>query len=195
MVRWMFFGMGMGLVFLVGGVVLLNVNADKKSVNKKNKLSQAPNTMKLTSSAFKDGAWMDKKYTIDDGAQNLSPDLKWENVPNGTESFALICDDPDAGQEPFVHWVLYNIPGDQRVLAENVSNVGMQGKNDFGDFGYGGPRPPRKHGVHHYIFTLYALKQKLDFGSNVEVTRDLVLEAMDGLILATGKLVGTYKRD
>src|SRR6266540_1402431 len=119
----------------------------------------------LTSTAFTDGAAIPVKYTCD-GA-DVSPPLAWSGAPAGTKSFALICDDPDAPRGTWVHWVLFNLPAQEKELAEGtptsarLPNSARQGKNDFGNIGYGGPAPP-KGKPHRYFFKLYALDQTLD---------------------------------
>ena len=151
-------------------------------------------TITLTSSAFADGATIPRKYTCD--AEDISPDLKWSGVPNGTKSLALICDDPDAPVGTWVHWVLFNIPADATALpagtpAEAVlKNAARHGKNDFRKLGYGGPCPPG--GTHRYFFKIYALDAvlTLESGSN----KAQLLDAMKGHILAEGQLMGKYKR-
>ncbi|TKJ42592.1 phosphatidylethanolamine-binding protein [candidate division LCP-89 bacterium B3_LCP] len=148
----------------------------------------------LTSPAFEEGAMIPEKYT-NDGA-NVSPPLAWVEVPEGTESFALICDDPDAPMGTWVHWVVYNLPGDTRELPENFPpgeepvTGGKQGLTDFGSYGYGGPAPPS--GTHRYFFKLFALDCQLDLTSSVR--KSDLLKAMEGHVLAQGQLMGRYRR-
>src|SRR5450759_5627177 len=150
--------------------------------------------MKIQSSEFKEGDTIPVKYTCDD--IDISPPLEWSNVPAGTKVFALICDDPGAPGATWVHWVLFNIPGDLRKLPENVpgtetlSNGARQGKTDFGSIGYGGPCPPG--GTHRYYFKIYALDSELD--SNPGITKKELLKAMEGHMLEEGQLMGRYKR-
>jgi Raf kinase inhibitor-like YbhB/YbcL family protein len=112
-------------------------------------------------------------------------------------SFALIVTDPDAPGQTFVHWVLYGLPAETRALPEALPGIGQladggrQGRNDFGDLGYGGPCPP-PGSPHHYVFTLYALDAKLNLP--VGATRAQVEAAMQGHILASGELIGVYRR-
>src|SRR5512143_456320 len=112
-------------------------------------------TFTLTISAFAEGGLIPAKFTCE-GA-NVSPELRWNDAPAGTRSFALIVDDPDAPVGTFTHWVLFDIPADRAALAMGTGAIGVPGKNDFGRAGYGGPCPPRGHGPHRYYFTLYAL--------------------------------------
>ena len=150
--------------------------------------------IKLTSSAFEDGGMIPSKHTCD--GQDVSPALKWDNVPEEARSIALICDDPDAPMGTWVHWLLFNLPAEARELSENVpaddtlaSGAG-QGLTDFGRVGYGGPCPPG--GTHRYFFKIYALDVQVELTSKAR-KRDL-LSAMEGHILAQGQLVGKYKR-
>jgi hypothetical protein len=150
--------------------------------------------MEIKSSAFKEGTTIPGKYTCDN--IDISPPLEWSQVPDGTKRFALICDDPDAPVGTWVHWVLFNLPGNILKLSENVpkievlKNGARQGKNDFGKIGYGGPCPPG--GIHRYYFKIYALDKELD--SKPGITKKELLKAMEGHILAEGQLMGKYKR-
>jgi len=155
--------------------------------------------MKIESSAFKEGGVIPKKHT-GEGA-DVSPALTWSGAPDGAKEFALICDDPDAPTpKPWVHWVIYSIPATTTGLAENVVKTAapvapkgaFQGKNDFGKAGYGGPMPPKGHGVHHYYFKLYALDAPLGLKSGLN--KDALLKAMEGHVLAEAQLVGTCER-
>ena len=161
-----------------------------KSINK----NIGVKLMKLESTAFTANDLIPSKYTCD--KQDISPPLIWDEVPENTQSFALICDDPDAPMGTFVHWVLYNIPPESRQLIEAIpkqqelSIGGIQGKNDFGKIGYGGPCPPR--GTHRYFFKLYAIDRKLQLKPGA--TKDELLKAMAGHQLATAEIIGQYQR-
>jgi len=150
--------------------------------------------IELTSTAFDKGEMIPEQYTCD--GKDTSPPLGWSNAPEGTKSFALICDDPDAPVGTWVHWVLYNIPGDAQALSEGqpkskvLPNGATQGKNGWGKFGYGGPCPPS--GKHRYYFKLYALSKTLELDPGASKAQ--LLEAMDGHVLAEGQLKGKYKR-
>ncbi len=154
--------------------------------------------MKLTSPNFEQQQPIPARHTCEGG--DLSPALKWDGAPSITKSFALICDDPDAPGRTWVHWVIYNIPAVTTELPENVAKSdapstvagAMQGVNDFGKVGYGGPCPPRGHGKHRYFFKLYALKSELDL--KPRATKKQLEEMMKGQILAQAELVGTYER-
>ena len=150
--------------------------------------------IKITSSAFEDGGLIPAKYTCD-GA-DISPPLRWDVVPEGTKSIALICDDPDAPMGTFVHWVIFGLPAETRELMENIPsdetlpNGAKQGKSDFGRIGYGGPCPPS--GTHRYFFKIYALDTEVALAAGAS-KREL-LGAMEGHILGQGQLIGKYKR-
>lgn len=146
--------------------------------------------MKLTSPAFTHNGAIPEKYTCD-GA-NVSPALKWENIPSNTNSFALIVDDPDAPAKTWTHWIVFNIADTTQSLNENTgSGPFLQGATDFkGKQGYGGPCPPS--GTHHYRFTLYALDTMLDLPAGA--TKEQLLKAMQGHILEQTTLVGTYQK-
>jgi Raf kinase inhibitor-like YbhB/YbcL family protein len=151
--------------------------------------------IELTSTAFGEGANIPKPYTGD--GKDVSPPLRWSEPPQGTKSFALICDDPDAPRGTWVHWVLFNLPADQRELEETVprqdtlASGACQGKNDFGKIGYGGPAPPPGK-PHRYFFKIYAVDAVLDLASGA--TKAQLLEALKGHILAEGQLMGQYGR-
>jgi Raf kinase inhibitor-like YbhB/YbcL family protein len=151
-------------------------------------------TLALSSTAFQDGGGIPGDYTCD--GQDISPQLSWGEPPAGTLSLALIVDDMDTGGK-FTHWVIFNIPSTSRELAEAVPagtqlpDGALQGKNDFGNIGYGGPCPPYGK-THRYRFTLYALDTSLDLEAGA--SRKQVLGAMEGHIIARGQLIGTYQR-
>jgi Raf kinase inhibitor-like YbhB/YbcL family protein len=155
----------------------------------------------VDSPTLKAGAMMPRDYTPD--GRNISPPLTWSNVPAGAREFAVVCEDFDAGNPPpFVHWVIYKIPGTATGLPENVPidpSVPMpagiagavQGLNGFKRAMYRGPAPPagKPHGYH---FVVYALDAALDLRPNL--TRPELLEAIKGHILGQGELVPVYER-
>ena len=151
--------------------------------------------LQFSSSAFTEGALIPVAHTGD--GQDSSPPLAWSAGPAGTQSFALICDDPDAPAKTWVHWVLFNIPASQTSLPEGVPTQkelpegARQGTNDFGKIGYGGPAPP-KGKPHHYFFKLYALDITLNLPAGAK--KDQLLDAMKGHILAEGQCMGRYGR-
>ena len=148
----------------------------------------------VTSSAFEAGKAIPMKYTCD--GQKVSVPMAWGDVPAATKSFALIVDDPDAPGRVFVHWVLFNIPPATRALPEGVktdptlADGTRNGNNGGGQSGYTGPCPPS--GVHRYFFQLYALDMLLTLDPGA--SKDQVLAAIQGHILAQGELIGTYTR-
>jgi Raf kinase inhibitor-like YbhB/YbcL family protein len=146
-------------------------------------------SLELTSDAFANGQSIPAKYACT--GRNISPALAWSEPPAGTQSFALIMDDPDAPAGTWVHWVLFNIPANTRSLQENIDTSAMSaGKNSGGDLGYGGPCPPS--GTHRYFFKLYALDTTLSLSPGV--TKEQLLKAMEGHILAQGELMGTFSK-
>ncbi len=145
----------------------------------------------LTSTAFVAGATIPRKYTGE--GDDVSPRLAWEGTPPGTKEFALICDDPDAPTpEPWVHWVLYKIPAERTSLPEGNNTGAVEGTTGWGSPGYRGPMPPPGHGVHRYYFKLYALDQLLDLPPGA--SKEQLLDAMQGHVLAEAELIGTYER-
>lgn len=177
--------------------------------------AQAPAKLTVTSSAFKDGEAIPVKYTGSPGAANVSPPLAWSGAPATTKQYALILDDPDPAQfgggMPFVHWVVYKIPGAATSLPEAVPAGPMSGGtlagaiqglsgffNGRGRGGaappppvYRGPAPPAGSGPHHYHFTVYALDSALDLQEGLN--KPALLQAMQGHIVAQGEVVGIFE--
>lgn len=152
----------------------------------------------VSSTAFSPNGMIPLQYSA--YADNRSPPLSWAAVP-GAMSYALIVEDPDAPREqPFVHWIAWNIPGDVTSLPENLPRSekltqpqGMiQGTNDAGEIGWFGPRPPAGHGVHSYHFQLFALDGRLELGPDTELKT--LLNAMKGRVIAEGDLIGRYEQ-
>ena len=155
----------------------------------------APSSMQLVTPAFGAGGSIPAKYTGE--GEDVSPQFTFRDVPEGTRSLALVCHDPDAplvqaGTYGFVHWVLYNIPGEVRELAEGTGEY-TTGPNDFGNGGYGGPMPPEGHGLHQYYFWLLALSREPDLAPGLGLW-ELLGEIHDDVI-GMNRLVGTYQRD
>ena len=155
-------------------------------------------TMNISTTAFAINGEIPKRYTGD--GEDVSPQLSWSGVPDGTAELALICDDPDAPTpQPWVHWVIYKIPANAPGLSEKIPakdslsapEGALQGRNSWGTVGYRGPAPP-KGPVHHYHFKLYALDAALT--APPKMTKDQLLAAMKGHILAQAEVVGTYQR-
>lgn len=151
----------------------------------------------LSSSAFVHGGAIPARHTCQ--GEETSPPLAWSGLPEGTRSLALIVDDPDAPdpatpKRVWVHWVLWDIPPDSDGLPDGVTSDALPpgtrvGMNDMNDFGYGGPCPPI--GRHRYFHKLYALDTVL--GELEEPTKRSLLKAMEGHVLATAELMGTYQ--
>src|SRR5260370_37641108 len=151
--------------------------------------------LKITSPDFSAGEAIPKNFTCD--AQDVSPQLKWNEPQAKTRSLALIMDDPDAPAGTWVPWVLYGVPADAKELPERVSRQeqlasgARQGRNDFGKIGYSGRCPPPGK-PHRYFFKLYALEARL--GLKAGATKADVERAMNGHILAQAELIGRYGR-
>lgn len=150
--------------------------------------------LEITTTEFEHEGTIPARLTCD--GDNVSPALTWTDPPEGTQSFVLIVDDPDAPVGTFVHWVAYNIPGDARGLPEGVAadeelpDGTRQGYTDFASTGYGGPCPPG--GTHRYYFKLYALDTMLELAPGA--TKHLTLFHMIGHQIGDAVLVGRYTR-
>ncbi len=145
-------------------------------------------TIAVTSAAFSDGGTIPRKHTCD-GA-DTSPPLRFGNVPPGTVELALFVEDPDAPGGTFVHWLAWGLDPTQPELAEG-QRAPVEGKNGFGSRGYRGPCPP-KGTPHRYVFTVYALDQRLRLAAGA-AAREL-RKAVHGHALAQGSLTGRYGR-
>lgn len=150
--------------------------------------------MRLLSNTFDAGGQIPRRCTGEGG--DMSPHLKWIDVPECVKSFALICHDPDAPLASacsygFVHWVLYNIPAAVSEFSEGTAS-GTEGKNDFGKQCYGGPMPPPGHGVHHYFFVLLALDRALDLAPGLTLWQ--LMAKVESHVVGMNRLVGTYQR-
>jgi Raf kinase inhibitor-like YbhB/YbcL family protein len=151
--------------------------------------------MQLTSPAFQQGTEIPSRYTSD--GDDVSPELSWKDAPADTRCFVLVMHDPDAPRAGgFTHWVVYNIPPHSGHIEENapkeeqLSRLGLQGKNDAGKPGYMGPAPPS--GRHRYFFRLFALDRMLDLAPGA--THKQVSAAIAGHVLAQAELMGTYEK-
>lgn len=156
--------------------------------------AQAQNQMELSSSSFAQNSSILKEQVYTRcGGENISPDLTWKNTPDGTKSFALIMHDPDAPRAGgFYHWLVINIPADKTFMAKGEKIKGaVELKNDFQEYGYGGPCPPS--GQHRYNFTIYALNiDKLD-GLEQSSPKE-VENLVKAHALAHSTLTGLYQR-
>ncbi len=152
-------------------------------------IAQEKNTLLVTSAVFRQGQPIPAKYSCK--GENSSPALTWRNVPPATKSFAIICDDPDAPNGTWVHWVVYNLPATVRQLPDAVDVRkldGLSGVNSSGNMRYDGPCPP--NGTHRYFFKVYALDAMLDLVSGA--SKEELLAKMEGHILAQGEIMGTF---
>ncbi len=149
----------------------------------------------LISDVFEDGDIIPAAHTCDD--MNVSPPLRWSTLPERTLSFAVLCEDPDAALGTWTHWIIFNIPPSTMELSagiknkERLENGMVQGINDFGYAGYGGPCPPEGE-EHRYFFRIYALDTTLNPGP--EVKREEFLRVLDENVLDEGQLMGIYGR-
>lgn len=157
--------------------------------------------LNIMSSAFRDKQTLPIKYSCD--GQDLSPPLSWENVPKGTSSFVIICEDRDAPLGTWDHWIIYDIPAKFKKLDEGFGKKDLasltggikQGKNSFKRFGYGGACPPRGDRPHRYIFKIYALDiKKLKFDGGKDVTKDMVIKEMKGHVLERSAIMAIFSR-
>jgi Raf kinase inhibitor-like YbhB/YbcL family protein len=183
------------MVFVSIGVLILFGVSGCGGGNGDNDTTGPTTSLTITSTAFASGAAIPAQYTCD--GNDISPPLQWSGVPQGTQSLALILDDPDAPGGTFVHWVLFSMPATTTGLAEGSAPGGalpagsVEGINDFGNLSYGGPCPPPGSN-HRYYFRLYALDTALTLAAGV--SRNEVDQAMTGRILAQTELMGTYAR-
>ncbi len=144
--------------------------------------------MRITSTAFKEGASIPAKYTCDE--KDTIPPLSFEDVSEKAVTLALVMDDPDAPMGIWDHWVVWNMPRDTKGVREGSEPKGVAGKNSWGKTGWGGPCPPDRE--HRYFFKLYALDTKLDLKAGS--TKAQLEVAMKGHIVAEAQLMGRYNR-
>ena len=164
-----------------------------------------PETISVTSSAFDHHGMVPESNSA--YGENMSIDLTWADLPEGTQELALICDDPKVVEigmmeQPFVHWVMYNIPASASGLPAGLPSdatlemEGLEGAvnglNGLGRPGYFGPRPPANGQLHAYHFRVYAIDDELNLEPGLGKAE--LLDAMDGHVLATGMLMGHYER-
>jgi Raf kinase inhibitor-like YbhB/YbcL family protein len=142
----------------------------------------------LESGAFENAQAIPSRHSCE--GEDLSPPLRWSNVPEGTRSLALVLDDPDAPGGVFTHWLAWGL--DPAGGLDEGEAAPREGQNDFGTTGYRGPCPPPGHGRHRYVFRLYALDKELELGSGA--AKDELEQAIGEHVLTTAELVGTYER-
>ena len=143
--------------------------------------------MKLTSPEFANNSYIPSRFTCK--GENINPALEIHDVPTGTQSLALIMDDPDAPMGTWVHWVVFDIPVISKIDENSIP--GKQGRNNFGRKDYGGPCPPS--GTHRYFFKLYALDKMLRLTE--DISKGALEKAMQAHILEKAELVGLYKKE
>lgn len=147
--------------------------------------------LKITSDAFSHHESIPDKHSSN--GEDVSPALDWSGVPDGTQSFAVVCHDPDAPLvDGFTHWVVYGIDGTAKGLPEGVTDLD-HGVNSMGNQSYNGPAPPPGHGSHHYYFWVYALREDPDLEAGLE--RRELLDAIEDLVIEQARFVGTYKNE
>jgi len=181
-------------VAAVGFVIYFTVSSEihrlqLQTSEQKQKIVNNITPMQITSPAFGSNGNIPQKYTCE--GQGVNPPLLFKDVPEGTQSLALIVDDPDAPTTTWVHWLVWNIDVTTKGIAENsVPAEAIEGVTDFGQKGYGAPCPPT--GRHGYAFKLYALETKLNISSFSD--KPVLEKAMEGHVLAKAELVGFYKK-
>jgi Raf kinase inhibitor-like YbhB/YbcL family protein len=143
----------------------------------------------LESTAFGHAQPIPSRNTCD--GDDLSPPLRWVNVPEEARSLALVVDDPDAPGGVFTHWVAWGLDPAGDGLREGEA-APSEGRNDFGTVEYRGPCPPPGHGRHRYVFRLYALDRDLELEAGAEKAG--LEQSIEGHVLTTAELVGTYER-
>ena len=192
--RYAYALLGIGILVIIGALLLGNPQV----LSNNQDVSDAMSTLTLTSSAFENGATIPAKYTCD-GDRLLSPPLSISGVPEGTQAFVLIMDDPDVpkSRRPdgvFDHWVVYAIPPETREIPEGAV-VGALGLNGAGAAAYTGPCPPPEFepSEHRYFFKLYAVSGTLNFIK--APTKQELLDAIEGQVLESAELVGRYRRN
>ena len=179
---------------LLGALLAKPTTQARASVTQSSAQKKPEAKLQLTSTSFEADNALPAKYTCD--GTNVSPALAWTEPPVGTQSFALVVDDPDAPAKTVVHWLIYDLPPATRALPEGVPTKAKlpdgsrQGKNDHGKIGYSGPCPPPGP-AHHYFFKLYAL----DFqtGLKPKATAADVEKAIKGHILAQAELIARFQ--
>jgi Raf kinase inhibitor-like YbhB/YbcL family protein len=143
----------------------------------------------LETGAFENAQAIPSRHTCE--GEDVSPPLRWTHIPDGTRSLALVVDDPDAPGGVFTHWIAWGLDPAAEGLGEGEP-APNEGQNDFGTTGYRGPCPPPGHGRHRYVFRLYALAADLELRAGV--TKAELEQAIEGRVLTTAELVGTYER-
>lgn len=185
MKRWALAIPGIGFLILIIFVVVFYKGPSTTTITSQN------TTMHITSDAFKENERIPARFTCD--GEDISPKLTIEEVPEGTQSLALVMDDPDAPNGTFTHWIMWNIDPKTAVIEEGSAPANaLEGINGAGKSGYIGPCPPS--GEHHYRFQLYALNSILDLPAESSA-QDLQAQLQDdSIILAQTQLTGLYQK-
>jgi Raf kinase inhibitor-like YbhB/YbcL family protein len=147
--------------------------------------------LEISTSAFEPHGRFPDRHTADE--ENVSPELSFGGLPEGTKQIAVVCHDPDAPlPDGFTHWVVYGIPPDTSGIPEGGGSSFVEGQNDAGEQGWYGPAPPEGHGTHHYYFWVYALDTEVD--AEPGLTRTELLERIGDHVIEQARVVGTYER-
>ena len=174
------------------GRAISAVRAGVEKIASRKLATEQNRTLVVTSQDFTNGNPLPRSATKD--GEGIPPIIAWSNVPEGTLSFVLICEDPDAPlPEPFAHWLVYDIPPVATMLDEATRNTSREGKNSNLKQGFVPAAPPRGHGSHAYHFQVFALDAELPI--NPGAGRYELMESMRGHVLAWGELIGTYDRE
>lgn len=200
-IRWMRIAVLLGVILNCLPVQRIEAAEAGSLVNQKEKKAKKEKTvmsMSITSSSFPNHGAIPERHTCD--GHDISPELFWTEVPEGAKSLVLIVDDPDAPdpaapKRTWVHWVLYNIPPSAAGLSEGIAAAELppgtrEGLNDWRHTGYGGPCPPI--GNHRYFHKLYALDTVLP--DLKQPTKAALEKAMQGHIIASSELIGSYQK-
>jgi Raf kinase inhibitor-like YbhB/YbcL family protein len=170
---------------ILGGAGGIKNNVERDNGSDNASYNGEVSAMRITSSVFKEGESIPRRYTCQ--GENINPSLRWEDIPPGTKSFALIVDDPDAPMGTWVHWLVKDIPPEARMIQE-ASVPGKEVENSFGNSRYGGPCPPL--GIHRYFFKLYALNVSSFEARNAKEFQ----AAVDRHKIGEARLMGRYQK-
>jgi Raf kinase inhibitor-like YbhB/YbcL family protein len=160
-------------------------------------VSGVPASITLSSPSFLPNGTIPVRYAGDGVGQNISPALSWTNIPNATAELVLVMEDPDAPlHKPFLHLIAAHIPAALRGVGEGALNNNLPGvlfgPGGFGKVGYSGPRALPAHGPHRYVFQIFAVSQRLSFSATLTIK--MLLDALEGKIIARGRLIGIFER-
>lgn len=145
----------------------------------------------LSSPSFRPNHAIPRRHAWREEGANIAPTLTWRDAPTATREFCLICEDPDAPDHPWAHWLVYGIPATATRL-DGTAGCYREGRNDYGAVGWGGPCPPVGDRPHRYVFRLYALDRSLGVESGIDL--HALRQAMYGHVIAYAELIGVYER-